>query len=98
MNSRRLITCPSRLRQGVLPLQSSTLSPHGGCPLWAKSGFVQRSKKDSYFDDLIGAAEQRLWCSEAQSLGGLAADHQPVLGTDIPRIDSTSHSHVTRKW
>src|SRR5262245_24193062 len=42
MKSRRLITGLSRLRQGVLAVQSSTSSAPGGCPLWVKSRHMHR--------------------------------------------------------
>ena len=49
------------------------------CPLWANSGLMQRSKKRSLFDHLIGAGEQRRRHREAECLGSFEVDHQLIL-------------------
>ena len=39
--------------------ESGHVRSNWGCPLWANSGLMHRSKKFLVFDDLVGAGEQR---------------------------------------
>src|SRR5262245_42035950 len=51
---------------------------------WANCGLMQRSKA-YLFDHLVGAAEQRDRDSEAERLGDLHVDHEPVLDGPLHR-------------
>jgi hypothetical protein len=50
------------------------------CPLCANSGHER-----GLFDQLVGAAEQRHWNSEAEFLGGLKIDDQFEFGRSLDR-------------
>src|SRR5262245_12512593 len=50
---------------------------------------MQRSKKGSLFDNLIGACKHRRWHGKAERFGGLEVDDQFVLGRRLNR-------HVSR--
>src|SRR6476661_10729579 len=68
---------------------SCLLTPESGhvrcnqrCLLWANSGLIQRSKKGSLFDRLVGAGEHGGGHCKAKRFGRLEIDHQlvPVWG------------------
>src|SRR5262249_30585316 len=54
-----------------------------GCPLWAKSGLMYRTKK--LFDHLVGAAKHRRGHHKAERFGGFEIDYQLVLGRSASR-------------
>src|SRR5262245_50004859 len=62
------------------------------------SALGQKRTCIALFDHLVGACKHRRRHGEVERLGSLEVDNQLVLGTDIPRIDSTSRSHVARTW
>src|SRR5262249_25697980 len=55
------------------------------CPLWAKSGLMQRSKNDSLFDQLVGELLEMQRHVEAECLCGLEVDHKLELGRCLYR-------------
>ena len=54
-------------------------------PLWVNSGLLQRSKKASLFDHLVGAGEQRSWNVDAKRLSRLQVDDELELGRQLDR-------------
>ena len=59
--------------QRPLGVKSGHVQCNSACPLCAKSGLVQRSKK--LFDHLVGALKQRRRHGKPERLGGLQVNH-----------------------